>query len=37
MVPRTARVNKKELKAPEVSYQGDPQFQPIQGSQGVEQ
>ncbi len=36
MVPRTARVNKKELKAPDVSYQGDPQFQSIQGSQGVE-
>jgi hypothetical protein len=36
MVPRTARVNKKELKAPDVAYQGDPQFQPIQGSQGVE-
>ena len=36
MVPRTARVNKKELKAPEVAYQGMPQFQPVQGSQGVE-
>ena len=29
-VPQTARVNKKELKAPEVSYQGDPQFEPIE-------
>jgi len=36
MVPRTARVNKKELKAPDVAYQGTPEFQPIQGSQGVE-
>jgi hypothetical protein len=24
MVPRTARVNKKELKAPDVAYQGEP-------------
>ncbi|HEU4938927.1 MAG TPA: hypothetical protein VFT39_20905 [Vicinamibacterales bacterium] len=29
-IPQTARVNKKELKAPEVPYQGDPQFQPIE-------
>ena len=29
-VPQTARVNKKELKAPEVAYQGDPQFEPIE-------
>jgi hypothetical protein len=29
-VPQTARVSKKEVKAPEVSYQGDPQFQPIE-------
>jgi hypothetical protein len=36
MLPRTARVNKKELNAPEVTYQGAPEFQPIQGSQGVE-
>ena len=28
-VPQTARVNRKELKAPEVKYQGDPQFEPI--------
>jgi hypothetical protein len=25
-IPQTARVNRKELKAPEVAYQGDPQF-----------
>jgi hypothetical protein len=36
-IPRTARVNKKELKAPDVVYQGDPQFKPIDGSQGVQQ
>jgi hypothetical protein len=29
-VPQTARVNRKEVKAPEVAYQGDPQFQPIE-------
>jgi hypothetical protein len=28
-VPQTARVNRKELKAPEVKYQGEPQFEPI--------
>ena len=28
-LPQTARVNKKAIQAPEVSYQGDPQFQPI--------
>ena len=28
-IPQTARVNKKETKAPEVAYQGDAQFQPI--------
>jgi hypothetical protein len=28
-VPQTARVNKKELEAPEVAYQGDPKFEPI--------
>ena len=28
-VPQTARVNRKEVKAPEVSYQGDPKFEPI--------
>jgi hypothetical protein len=29
-IPQFARVNKKEIAAPEVIYQGDPQFQPIQ-------
>ena len=29
-IPQTARVNKKEVKAPEVAFQGDPQFQPIE-------
>ena len=29
-VPQTARVNKKQLKAPEVAYQGDPKFEPIE-------
>jgi hypothetical protein len=29
-VPQTARVDKKAVKAPEVSYQGQPQFQPIE-------
>jgi hypothetical protein len=29
-IPQTARVNKKELKAPEVAFQGDPQFTPIE-------
>jgi hypothetical protein len=28
-VPQTARVNRKELKAPEVSYQGEPKFDAI--------
>jgi hypothetical protein len=28
-VPQTARVNPKELKAPEVTYQGDPKFESI--------
>ena len=36
-IPRTARVSKKELKAPEVVYQGEPQFKPIEGSTGVQQ
>ena len=36
-IPRTARVNRKELKAPEVIYQGDPMFKAIEGSKGVEQ
>ena len=29
-VPQTARVNKKELKAPDVAFQGDAQFTPIE-------
>ena len=29
-VPQTARVNKKELKAPEVSYAGDPKFEKVE-------
>src|SRR5262249_34299618 len=28
-IPQTARVNKKTVKAPEVVYQGDPKFEPI--------
>ena len=32
-VPQIARVNKNEIKAPDVIYQGDPQFEPIQGTQ----
>lgn len=29
-IPQTARVSKKEVKAPEVEYQGEPQFQAIE-------
>jgi hypothetical protein len=29
-VPQTARVNKKQIKAPEVAYQGEPKFEPIE-------
>ena len=29
-MPQTARVNPKELKGPDVVYQGEPQFQPIE-------
>jgi len=29
-IPQTARVKKKEMKAPDVAFQGDPQFQPIE-------
>ncbi len=37
-IPRTARVNKKELKAPEVVYAGGkPELKPIEGSTGVQQ
>ena len=31
-IPQIARVNKKELKAPDVTYQGEPQYQQIQGT-----
>ena len=31
-MPQTARVNKKELKAPAVAYQGSPEFKPIEGT-----
>src|SRR5262245_44586086 len=36
-IPRTARINRKEMKAPDVVYQGDPQFKAIEGSKGVQQ
>ena len=29
-IPQTARVNKKELKGPDVAYNGEPQFAPIE-------
>jgi hypothetical protein len=29
-VPQTARVNKKQIQAPEVKYQGEPKFQPVE-------
>ena len=32
-IPQFARVNKKELTAPEVAYQGEPQYEAIQGTQ----
>jgi hypothetical protein len=32
-VPQTARVNKREARAPDVVYQGEPQYQPIEGTQ----
>jgi hypothetical protein len=35
-IPETARVNIKTLKAPEVSYQGDPKFVPEAGAAPVE-
>ena len=28
-IPQTARVSRKEVKAPDVAYQGDPKFEPI--------
>ena len=33
-IPQTARVNRKEVKAPDVAYQGDPEFQPIERHDG---
>ncbi len=33
-IPRTARVSKKDTKAPEVIYQGTPEFKVIDGAQG---
>jgi hypothetical protein len=35
-IPETARVNIKTTKAPEVSYQGDPKFEPEKGAPPVE-
>jgi hypothetical protein len=35
-IPETARVNVKTLKAPEVSYQGEPKFEPEKGAPPVE-
>ena len=32
-VPQIAQVNKKEIKAPDVIFQGDAKFEPIQGTQ----
>jgi hypothetical protein len=32
-IPQYARVNKKEITAPEVQYQGEPQYENIQGTQ----
>ena len=34
-VPQTARVNKKQLKGPDVQYQGQPEFQPIEPNKVV--
>ena len=34
-VPRTARVDAKNLAAPDVKYDGQPQFKPIDGAKGV--
>lgn len=31
-IPQTARVNKSEVKAPEVSYEGNPEFKSIEGT-----
>jgi hypothetical protein len=35
-IPRTARVNKKDVTAPEVTYQGEPMFTAVDGATGVE-
>jgi hypothetical protein len=32
-VPQIARVNKKEIKGPDVTYQGEPQYESIEGTQ----
>ena len=32
-IPQFARVNKKEIQSPDVVYQGDPEYQAIQGTQ----
>ncbi len=32
-VPQVARVNKNEIKVPDVIYQGEPQYQPIEGTE----
>jgi hypothetical protein len=38
LIPRTARVSKKQLQAPEVNYYGgEPQLRSIEGSKGVQQ
>jgi hypothetical protein len=34
LVPRTARVDAKSLGAPDVKYDGEPQFEPIKGTKG---
>ena len=31
-IPQTARVSRKDVKAPEVAYQGDPKFEPIEST-----
>jgi len=36
-IPRTARVNRKQLMAPDVMYDGAPQFKSIEGSKNVQQ
>jgi hypothetical protein len=34
-IPRTARVDAKNLAAPVVTYSGDPSFKPVEGARGV--